>query len=166
MPIYMEISRLYRCVTIVARGAITPDEIMAAAEQLVEAQVPAFAKLVDVAGATTDVKPEQIRRLAAALRRVGKVKRGPVAFLIDRHRTDFARTFAVTQNDRPVRLFTSIREARSWLGRGGQDEQPTGSPAAADGTPWSDPERQATMIRGGQRRALPLPASRPAYATA
>jgi hypothetical protein len=84
MPIYMEISRLHRCVTIVARGTVSSDEIMAAAEQLVEAEVPAFAKLVDVAGATAEVRPEQIRRMASVLRRVGNVRRGPVAFLIDR----------------------------------------------------------------------------------
>ena len=39
MPIYMEISRLHRCVTIVARGQLMPDEIMGAAKQLFEAQV-------------------------------------------------------------------------------------------------------------------------------
>src|SRR5258706_8607755 len=73
MPIYMEISRLYRSVTIIARGAISREEIMAVAEQLVEAQVPGFTKLVDVATATADVTPGDIRRLAAVLRKVGNL---------------------------------------------------------------------------------------------
>ena len=50
MPIYLEISRLHRCVTIVARGALEADEIMGAAQQLFEARVPEFAKVVDVPG--------------------------------------------------------------------------------------------------------------------
>jgi hypothetical protein len=171
MPIYMEISRLYRSVTIIARGTIGPEEIIAVAEQLVEAQVPGFTKLVDVAGATAGVTAGDIRRLAAVLRKVGKVRRGAVAFLIDPGRRDFARAFAVTQPDRPVSLFTSIHQARNWLARGGEAEHP--SPAAgqelppaqpAAGAPWSDPERQAVLIRRGQRRVLPRPSSRPSYA--
>jgi hypothetical protein len=163
MPIYMEISRLHRCATIIARDKITPDEIMAAAEELVEANVPDFAKLVDVAGATADVTAGDIRHLAIVLRKVGNVRRGPVAFLIDPSRSDFARAFAVTQHDRPVRLFTSIHQARDWLARGGGDAEQPASPAPA-GTPWSDPGREAVLIRRRQRRVLPLPASRPAYA--
>ena len=50
MPIYIEISKLYRCATVVARGKITSAEIMAAAKELIEADIPLFAKLVDVAG--------------------------------------------------------------------------------------------------------------------
>jgi hypothetical protein len=160
----MEISRLHRCVTIVARGAITSDEILATAEELVEAQVPEFAKLVDVAGATAEVTTGQIRRMAAVLRKVGNVKRGPVAFLVHPTRSDFARVFAVTQHDRPVRLFTSIHQARDWLAHGAHEEQEQQQHARpANGTPWSDPDRQAVLIRRRQRRALPLPASRSAY---
>ena len=52
MPIYLEISRLHRCVTIVARGKIAPDEIMGAAQQLFDANVPEFAKIVDLLDAS------------------------------------------------------------------------------------------------------------------
>lgn len=163
MPIYMEISRLYRCVTIVARGTIGQDEIMATAEELVEANVPDFAKLVDVAGATAEVTTGQIRRMAAVLRKVGNVRRGPVAFLINSTRSDFARAFAVTQHDRPVRMFTSIHQARDWLAHGAQEEQGQPGASSANGTPWSDPAREAVLIRRRQRRALPAPASRAVY---
>lgn len=165
MPIYIEISKLYRCATVVARGKITSAEIMAAAKELIDADIPLFAKLVDVAGATSDVTAGDVRRLAAVLRSVGKIKRGPVAFLVAPERADFARVFAVSQNERPVRLFTSIHQARDWLAHDGQvtTEQSSPSAAANGGTPWSDPDREAVLIRRRQRRALPAPASRSVY---
>jgi hypothetical protein len=164
LPIYIEISKLYRCATLVARGKISSAEIMAAARELIDADIPLFAKLVDVAGATSDVTAGDVRRLAAVLRTVGKIKRGPVAFLINPTRADFARAFAVTQTERPVRLFTSIHQAREWLANGALIEAEQGSPAAPNGgTPWSDPAREAVLIRRRQRRALPTPAGRSVY---
>jgi hypothetical protein len=159
MPIYMEISRLHRCVTIVARGKIAPDEIMGAAKSLFEAQVPAFAKIIDLLDASADVEVEQIHRIAELMRSGGGVKRGPVAFMVDRKRGEFARAFAATENgERPVSLVHSLREAREWLA--GIDKA-----TALEGNPWSDPERQAVMFRRRQRRALPV-RDRPAYAAA
>ncbi|MBN9091433.1 MAG: hypothetical protein J0J01_31325 [Reyranella sp.] len=166
MPIYVEISRLYRCATVVARGKITREEILATADELIDADIPLFAKLIDVAGATSDVTAGDVRRLAAVLRKVGKIKRGPVAFLIAPERADFARAFAATQTERPVRLFTSIHQARDWLTRDAHIEAEQAPPPAANGvTPWSDPQREAVLIRRRQRRALAMPASRPAYGT-
>lgn len=161
MPIYLEISRLHRCVTIVARGAIGPDEIMGAAQQLFEAQVPHFAKVVDVAGATAEVSVEQVERIAALLRGGPDAKRGPVAFLVNRDRGDFARAFAATQGERPVSLFKSLREARDWLTRIDEAERRADA-GPFNSSPWSDPQRQAVMFRGGQRRSVPVRSDRPA----
>src|SRR5690348_4966365 len=97
MPIYMEISRLHRCVTIVARGKIAPDEIMGAAQQLLNIQVPEFAKVVDLLDASAEVDPQQVSRIAQLLRGAPGVKRGPVAFMVDRRRGEFARAFAATE---------------------------------------------------------------------
>ena len=129
MPIYLEISRLHRTVTIVARGQLMPDEIMGAAKQLFDAQVPQFAKLVDVAGASAEVSPEQVQRIAALLRGGADVKRGPVAFLVNPDKGEFARAFAATQERRPVSLFKSLREARAWLA--GIDERELRADAGA-----------------------------------
>jgi hypothetical protein len=149
MPIYMEISRLYRCVTIVARGKIAPDEIMGAAQKLYEAQVPGFAKIVDLLDASGDVSAEQVGRIAALLRGGGDLKRGPVAFMVDPKRGEFARAFAATETgERPVHLFKNLREARAWLAE--IDEAARRKPI--EGTPWSDPERQAVIFRRGQKR--------------
>ena len=158
MPIYMEISRLHRCVTIVARGKLAPDEIMGAAQQLFQASVPEFAKIVDVAAASAEVNPEQVERIAALLRGAPDVKRGPVAFLVDRSRGEFARAFKATQGERPVQIFHSLREARAWLAQIGLADQ-----RAANG-PWDDPERQAILFRRRQRREVPVRPNRPAYA--
>ncbi len=165
MPIYIEISKLYRCATVVARGKISSAEILAAARELIDADIPLFAKLVDVAGATSDVTAGDVRRLAAVLRTVGKIKRGPVAFLVAPERADFARVFAVSQNERPVRLFTSIHQARAWLPHGAPTDAEQAPPPAATtgGAPWSDPGREAVLLRRRQRRALPAPASRSIY---
>jgi hypothetical protein len=161
MPVYMEISRLHRCVTIVARGRILPDEIMGAAKQLFEAQVPHFAKLIDVAAASADVSPELIQRIVELLRGGPDVKRGPVAFLVSPDRGDFARAFAATQGGRPVSVFKKLREAREWLA--GIDEAERRADAGAfQSAPWSDPEREAIMFRRGQRRELPIRPSRAA----
>lgn len=149
MPIYMEISRLYRCVTIVARGQIAPDEMMGAAQKLFEAQVPEFAKIIDLLDASGEVNMERINRIATLLRGTGDVTRGPVAFMVDRKRGEFARAFAATETgERPVHLFHTIREARAWLA----EVDAAARKKLAEGTPWSDPEREAVMFRRGQQR--------------
>jgi hypothetical protein len=165
VPIYIEISKLYRCATVVARGEITREEILATAQELIDADIPLFAKLIDVAGATANVTAGDVRRLAAMLRTVGKIKRGPVAFLVNPTRSDFARAFAATQTERPVQMFTSIHQARDWLAHGAliEAEQAPRSAASNGATPWSDPNREAVLIRRRQRRALPTPAGRQVY---
>lgn len=171
MPIYMELSRLHRCVTLVARGRIAPDEIAGAFRQLAEAKVPHFAKLVDVASATSEVSAEQVAGIAQALAaRAPESGRGPIAFLVDRNTDGFPRLFAETQDKRRVHLFTSLREARAWLLEtqrvGWQDEPTAGrsSDEQAASRPWSDPQREATMFRGTQRRSVRVDRSRPSYA--
>jgi hypothetical protein len=162
MPIYLEISRLYRVVTIVARGKIAREEIMGTAQKLFDAEVPGFAKIVDLLDASGEVNLEQIGRIATLLRGGGDLKRGPVAFMVDPMRGEFARAFAATETgERPIHLFKSLREARAWLAE--IDEAERKKPA--DGTPWTDPERQAVMFRGAQKREIPV-GDRPAYKAA
>jgi hypothetical protein len=154
MPIYMEISRLHRCVTIVARGKIAADEIMGAAQKLFDAKVPGFAKIIDLLDATGGVTSEQMEGIATLLRGGSGARRGPVAFMVDPKRGEFARAFAGTeQGERPIHLFKSLREAREWLAQldAAQQWRPP-----AESTPWSDPDRQATMFRRGERRDVPV----------
>jgi hypothetical protein len=149
MPVYVEISRLHRTVTIVARGTISPDEIRGVAQQLAEANVRAFAKIVEVAGATTEWTPEQVTRVAQMLRGASSEKRGPVAFIIDPDHTAFPTAFAeMTKGEGPIQMFKGLRDARDWLLRIERD----GDRPPADQTPWSDPQRQGVLIRGDRRR--------------
>jgi uncharacterized protein (DUF2384 family) len=171
VPIYIEISTLHRTVTIVARGSISPDEIRGAAQQMLEAKVPHFAKLVDVAGAVTEINLQQVQAMATLLRGRPEDKRGPVAFLIAPGRGEFARAFAATQDgQRAVSLFTSLREAREWLARPHDvPAAPTvAQPVQSNSTtptsrPWTDPQRQAVLFRGDRRRDVAVRAT-PSYA--
>jgi len=151
----MEISRLHRTVTIVARGRISPDEIRSMAQKLTEAQVRSFAKVVEVVGATTEFTPEQIVRLAEFLRGASTEKRGPVAFVVSKEHNLFPRAFAkATEGDGPVGLFTSLREARDWLEHIQHlpERRPAQATSGVGYTPWSDPERRGVFLRGARQR--------------
>jgi hypothetical protein len=117
MPIYMDIVSIERLVVILARGHVTAEEIAETTESLMAANVPTFAKIIDVAGSASDLTREQVQRIADMLRgRSGTPLRGPVAFVVNPARKGFAEAFAeVTQGDRPIELFTSLHAARSWL---------------------------------------------------
>jgi uncharacterized protein (DUF2384 family) len=154
----MEISPLHRLVTIVARGTLIADEVRSTAQKLAEARVRRFAKIVEVAGATLDLVPEDIAQLAQTLRGDPDT-RGPIAFVVDATRGEFARRFAAfTAKEGPVDIFHSLHEARTWIAkvqRAGPSAV-TSPPAAQvvpnESDPWSDPDRQGTMILGTRQR--------------
>ena len=138
MPIYMETSRLHRTVTIVARGRIAPDEVRGMAQQLADARVRPFAKIVDVTTATAELAPEHIAHVAELLRGDGSEKRGPVAFIVDPQRGHFARAFAQqTASEGPINVFRSLHEARASLLRAQQTPGPALA-APADGVAAED----------------------------
>jgi hypothetical protein len=119
MPMHLDISPLHRVVVIVARGHIAAEEIVAITRQLVEAKVPAYAKIIDVSQGTSELTHEQVQKVADLLRGApNDTSRGPVAFVIDPDRVGFANVFAdVTQGERPIQLFRSLHEARAWIDR-------------------------------------------------
>jgi hypothetical protein len=148
MPVYVEISPLHRMVTIVARGALTGDEVRGTAQKLADARVRRFAKIVEVAGAYLDLAPADIAQLAQTLRG-DPDQRGPIAFVVARDRGQFARQFAsLTAKEGPVEVFHSLHDARAWIAGIQQ-----GAARAANDDSWSDPDREGTMIRGRQQRA-------------
>src|SRR4029450_8721702 len=93
MPIYMEISPLHRLVTIVARGAVSGDEVRNTAQKLAEARVRRFAKIVEGAGASFVFEPADILALAQTLR-ADADGRGPIAFVVRDMNQPLPRTFA------------------------------------------------------------------------
>ena len=116
MPIYLDIDRLDHVVMIVAHGDIGDDDIRKAAQDLIAADVVAFAKIIDTSASATHETAEQVAAIVRLMREgPGSERRGPVACVIDARRPGFAETFAEqSAGDRPIRLFTSLREARRW----------------------------------------------------
>jgi hypothetical protein len=171
VPMYLEISRIHRCVTIVARGDLGPEEIAGACRQLADEGVSHFAKLVDTAASSSGIGQAEMEQIVESLRgRSPEAARGPVAFLIDPARPGFAGLYAETQDKRRVHLFVSLHLAREWLLKtqraGWQNTPEAAEKELATGTPWSDPEREAVMYRRGSRRMVPVRQSRPNYAIA
>jgi len=117
MPIHMDIIRIERLVVILARGHVTADEIAENTKTLIAANVPGFAKIIDVAGSASDLTRNQVERIAALLRGgPDSPARGAVAFVVNPARKGFAETFAeLTQGERPIELFASLHAARRWL---------------------------------------------------
>lgn len=150
----------------VARGDLESEEIAGACRQLADAGVSHFAKLVDTSASTSGMDKEQMDQMVASLRgRSPEANRGPVAFLIDPDRPGFAPLYAGTQDSRRVHLFTNLHKARSWLTDTQRDGwQAATATEAATGDAWSDPDREATLFRGNQRRTVPVRQSKPAYA--
>jgi hypothetical protein len=68
MPIYMDILRIDRLVVIVARGHVTAEVIAENTRSLIAADVPGFAKIIDVAGSASDLTRDQVQRIADLLR--------------------------------------------------------------------------------------------------
>jgi hypothetical protein len=138
MSIHMDILPLDRLVVIIARGHVTAEEIAENTKKLIAANVPAYAKIIDVTASKSDLTREQVERVAALLRGdPADTKRGPVAFVVDPGRRGFAEAFAeVTRGERPIKLFRSLHAARRWLLEG--DEAAGVSPVDAplhDGIP-------------------------------
>ncbi|WP_428674667.1 hypothetical protein [Reyranella sp.] len=125
MPIHMDILPIERLVVIVARGHVTAEEMAENTRKLIAANVPTYAKIIDVTGSHSDLTPEQVERVATMLRGDPTAKtRGPVAFVVDPRRRGFAEAFAeVTRGERPIKLFMSLHVARRWL-RGGAPDVP------------------------------------------
>lgn len=121
MTIHMEISPINRLVVIVARDFVTAEEIADATKRLVAADVPGYAKIIDVTTSKSDLTREQVEKIAALLRGdPSDRKRGAVAFVVNPERKGFADAFAeVTKGERPIELFKSLHAARRWLLEGG-----------------------------------------------
>lgn len=117
MPIYMDILRIERLVVIIARGHVTAEQIADNTKTLIVADVPGFAKIIDVAGSASALTREQVQRIADMLRGgPNSSSRGPVAFVVNPARTGFAEAFAeVTKGERPIEIFTNLHAARRWL---------------------------------------------------
>ena len=116
MPIYIDVHRLERIVMIIAQGDINDEEVRKAAQDLLAADVAPFAKIIDSSASAMHETPEQVAAIVRMMREgPGHEVRGPVACVVDARNAGSARIFAEqSAGDRPIKLFTTLREARQW----------------------------------------------------
>jgi hypothetical protein len=118
MPIHVRISHHDRLVVAVAHGTISADEFLNAVRESVEQGALHYRKLIDVAAANTDADMERLKQLLMIVRNSPQAaQRGPLAFVVDSKRGDTVRELMALpeEGERPVRVFTSLHEARKWL---------------------------------------------------
>jgi signal recognition particle GTPase len=117
MPIHLEISDLDRLVVIVVLGEVTGDDITEIAREFLKTGRQRYGKIVDTTAGSSAVDANRMSAIAAFMRASpGAEERGPLAFVVDAQRGDQARKFAeLTGDERPVKVFNSLREARAWV---------------------------------------------------
>ena len=117
MPIHLDISDLDRLVIAVLLGEATPDDIMEVARAFVETGRQHYGKIIDTTAGTSPIDENRMAAIAAFMRADPKAgSRGPLAFVVDPKRGEQAMKFAeITADERPVKVFNSLRAARAWV---------------------------------------------------
>ena len=118
MPIHVRISHHDRLVIAVAHGTNTAEDFQSAVREFLEQGALHYRKIIDVAAANTDADMERLKPLLTLMRAVPKAEeRGPLAFVVDSKRGDMVRDLVsvTVEGERPIRVFTSLHEARKWL---------------------------------------------------
>jgi len=117
MPIHVDISDLDRVVIAVILGEATSDDILEVAREFLKTGRQAYGKIIDTTAGTVPIDENKMAAIAAFMRADPKAgARGPLAFVVDPKRGEHAEKFAeLTADERPVKVFTSLREARAWV---------------------------------------------------
>jgi len=118
MPIHVRISHHDRLLVAVAHGTITAEELQNAVREAVEQGALHYRKIIDVAAANSSANMDNLKHLLTLARASPQAaQRGPLAFVVDSQRGDLVRELAtdLEEGERPVRVFTSLHEARRWL---------------------------------------------------
>jgi len=117
MPIHLDISDLDRLVIAVILGEATPDDIMEMAREFLKTGRQAYGKIIDTTAGTVPIDENKLAAIAAFMRADPMAgTRGPLAFVVDPKRGEHADKFAeLTADERPVKVFTSLHEARAWV---------------------------------------------------
>lgn len=115
----IEVNRLNRLVFIVVRGHVTPNAAREVLAQLAAADVPEFAKIVDISGTSADLDDGEAKRLAVLIRRAADASCGRVALVVDRERAMVGqRLTELLQDDSQVAVVHSLQAARVFVHRG------------------------------------------------
>jgi hypothetical protein len=117
MPIHFEISDLDRLVIAVVLGEVTPDDIAELAREFLKTGRQYYGEIIDTTAGSSAIDEKQMAAIVAFIRADPEAgSRGPLAFVVDPRRAEQPQKFAeLTGEERPVRIFTSLREARKWV---------------------------------------------------
>jgi len=118
MPIQLEVFHPDRILVGIGRGNITLQEYGEFVAEVVKANLMHYRKIIDATGAeSAAIDKDILLAFDEQMRSFSKGrKRGPLALVVDRKRGDLARSFkALASPDRPVEVFGSIHDARTWL---------------------------------------------------
>ena len=119
MPLYWTIDSKARLFTGVAEGDVSLSDAVEFLEAMAGAKAMAYRKLFDGRAATPTMTPEEVLSLSARIRSYhdeGGIM-GALALVATPEQTMiFARLIgALASAKRPIRVFTSPRQARNWI---------------------------------------------------
>ena len=104
-------------VIIVATGDLTLNDLANCFKQMLETHLLSYRKIFVVSAANPRLSDEEMDVLGGLLRRASASgPRGAFAIVADSNRAEFAHRYAaMSGTDRPIKVFSSIHEARAWL---------------------------------------------------
>ncbi len=117
MPIHLDISHIDRLVVAVVIGEVTPEDILGVAREFMETGAQHYRKIIDTTAGSAPVDDSRLETFAAFARSDSRAAfHGPLAFIVDPNRGEHAERFAqLTADERPIRVFHSLHQARKWL---------------------------------------------------
>ena len=118
MPLYWTIDSKRRLFTGYGEGDVTLADAMSLLEALAGAKALSYSKLFDGRAVQSVMTPDELLTLCAAIRTYHeKGPLGAVAMVGTPEQTlKFARLLgALASADRPMKVFSSLRQARNWL---------------------------------------------------
>lgn len=119
MPITWTISHADRLVTMKAEGPVTLEEAEEYLDDIVINDAMPYRKLVDCTAMHTNVGDDEMMQLGARMRAyVATLQGGPLAFVVTKPDVlDYVRRYInlAMGATRPVKIFTTVDEARRWL---------------------------------------------------
>ena len=127
MPIQVDVFHFDRLVVAIGSGDVTLPEYGKFVGDLVQQGLIHYRKIIDVTRTNSSaINPQVLLAFDARLREYNKTRRGPLAIVALRDRSEGAFEFKVqTSAGRPIEVFRSIHDARSWVMR-----QPVGEALA------------------------------------
>lgn len=117
MTLRFQIHHLERLVVGVAEGALTLKDLIHFSLEIDKNNAGPYAKLVDVVGGTALLSEADMQAFRERIHALPKERgHGPLALVTNDEHGPLARLFAeITSQERPVKVFKSIHEARKWL---------------------------------------------------